>query len=134
MSNYRFMVEWGGIVDIFDALTASRCYKEAMSTAAAFKILISLTPAQLDHSLVYEFIRCIGVYPVGSLVLLSNEHVGVVWQAKNRDVLHPIVKCFYSLKHKHYIDVTMIDLLKSDVYIERGVSPSSLDIDPSPFY
>ncbi len=124
----------GCIVDIFDALTASRCYKEAMSPAAAFKILISLTPAHLDYSLVYEFIRCIGVYPVGSLVLLSNEHVGVVWQVKNRDVLHPIVKCFYSLKHKRYIEVTMIDLLKSDVYIDRGVSPSCLNIDPSPFY
>ncbi|MGL4219311.1 MAG: HD-GYP domain-containing protein, partial [Shewanella sp.] len=29
------------IVDIFDALTATRCYKEAMSPAAAFKILLS---------------------------------------------------------------------------------------------
>jgi HD-GYP domain-containing protein (c-di-GMP phosphodiesterase class II) len=122
------------IVDIFDALTATRCYKEAMSPAAAFKILISLTPFHLDQKLVYEFIRCIGIYPVGSLVLLSNEQVGIVWQAKGRDALHPIVKCFYSQKNKRYSEVTMIDLLKSEVYIERGVSPSSLDIDPSAFY
>ncbi|MCL1142801.1 HD-GYP domain-containing protein [Shewanella gaetbuli] len=122
------------IVDIFDALTATRCYKEAMSPAAAFKILLSLTPFHLDQKLVYEFIRCIGVYPVGSLVLLSDERVGIVWEAKDRDVLHPIVKCFYSQKHKRYTDVTMVDLLKSDVNIERGISPSSLDVDPSPFY
>lgn len=122
------------IVDIFDALTAARCYKEAMSPAAAFKILISLTPFHLDQSLVYEFIRCIGVYPVGSLVLLSDERVGIVWEAKNRDALHPVVKCFYSLKHKRYTDVTMVDLRKSDVNIERGISPSALDVDPTPFY
>lgn len=122
------------IVDIFDALTATRCYKEAKSSAAAFKILLSLTPFHLDRQLVYEFIRCIGVYPVGSLVELSDGRVGIVWVAKGRDALHPIVKCFYSLKAKRYTEVVMIDLLKSDLHIERGVSPSSLDIDPTPFY
>jgi len=122
------------IVDIFDALTATRCYKEAMSPAAAFKILLSLTPFHLDQELVYEFIRCIGVYPVGSLVELSDGRVGIVWASKDRDALHPIVKCFYSLKVKRYTDVAMVDLLKSELYIERGVSPSTLDIDPTPFY
>ncbi|MGL4614839.1 MAG: HD-GYP domain-containing protein, partial [Shewanella sp.] len=122
------------IVDIFDALTATRCYKEAMSPAAAFKILLSLTPFHLDQQLVYDFIRCIGVYPVGSLVELSDGRVGIVWHAKDRDALTPIVKCFYSLKSKHYIEVAMVDLLKSTLHIERGVSPRSLDIDPTPFY
>lgn len=122
------------IVDIFDALTATRCYKEAMSPAAAFKILMSLTPFHLDQALVYEFIRCVGIYPVGSLVQLSDERVGIVWESKNRDALHPVVKCFYSLKYKRYTEVTMVDLLKTEVNIERGVSPGSLDVDPTPFY
>lgn len=122
------------IVDIFDALTAARCYKEAMSPAAAFKILLSLTPFHLDQALVYEFIRCVGVYPVGSLVELSDGRVGIVWEAKNRDALHPKVKCFYSNRHKLYTEVTMVDLLKSDLNIEKGISPSSLEIDPTPFY
>lgn len=122
------------IVDIFDALTATRCYKEAMSPAAAFKILLSLTPFHLDEALVYEFIRCIGIYPVGSLVQLSDGRVGIVWDAKDRDALHPVLKCFYSNTHKRYTDVVMVDLLKHDVHIERGLSPSSLDVDPTPFY
>ena len=122
------------IVDIFDALTATRCYKEAMSPAAAFKILLSLTPFHLDEKLVYEFIRCVGVYPVGSLVELSDGRIGIVWEAKDRDALHPILKCFYSIKLKRYTNVTMVDLLKSDLHIERGVSPSSLNVDPAPFY
>ncbi len=122
------------IVDIYDALTATRCYKEAMSPAAAFKILLSLTPFHLDTNLVYEFIRCVGVYPAGSLVELSDGRVGVVWDSKGRDALHPIVKCFYSLKHKHFTDVVMLDMKKTDLHIERGISPSSLDVDPTPFY
>jgi len=105
-----------------------------MSPAAAFKILLSLTPFHLDQELVYEFIRCIGIYPVGSLVELSDGRIGIVWASKDRDALHPIVKCFYSLKVKRYTDVAMVDLLKSELYIERGISPGSLDIDPTPFY
>ncbi|PTA49089.1 HD family phosphohydrolase [Shewanella morhuae] len=122
------------IVDIFDALTATRCYKEAMSPAAAFKILLSLTPFHLDQELVYDFIRCVGIYPVGSLVELSDGQIGIVWTSKDRDALHPVVKCFYSIKFKRYTEVTMVDLLQSELYVERGVSPSSLDIDPTPFY
>lgn len=122
------------IADIYDALTATRCYKEAMSPAAAFKILLSLTPHHLDQKLVYEFVRCVGVYPAGSLVELSDGRVGIVWESKDRDALHPVVKCFYSLKHKRYTDVAMIDMKKSELNIERGVSPSSLDVDPTPFY
>lgn len=122
------------IVDIFDALTAARCYKEAMSPASAFKILLGMTPNHLDQGLVYEFIRCIGVYPVGSLVQLSDGRIGIVWEAKGRDVLHPKVKCFYSVKHKCYTQVEIVDLLRSSLNIEKGVSPRSLEIDPTPFY
>ena len=122
------------IVDIFDALTATRCYKEAMSPAAAFKILISLTPFHLDQKLVYDFIRCIGVYPAGSLVLLSDGRIGIVWESKGHDALHPKVKCFYSVKHKCYTKVEIVDLGRSSFHIEKGVSPSSLEIDPTPFY
>ncbi len=122
------------IVDIYDALTATRCYKEAMSPAAAFKILLRLTPFHLDKELVYDFIRCIGVYPAGSLVELSDGRIGIVWEAKNRDVLHPVVKCFYSLTRKRYVQAEKVDLLKVDLNIERGISPGSLEVDPTPFY
>ncbi|MEC4727570.1 HD-GYP domain-containing protein [Shewanella sp. D64] len=122
------------IVDIFDALTAKRCYKDSMSPASAFKILLRLTPFHLDEALVYQFIRCVGVYPVGSLVELSDGRIGIVWYAKGRDALHPILKCFYSLKQKRYLAVIFVDLLESEAHIERGVSPCSLEVDCTPFY
>ncbi|WOT05359.1 HD-GYP domain-containing protein [Shewanella youngdeokensis] len=122
------------IVDIFDALTAARCYKEAMSPARAFKMLLSLTPFHLDEALVYDFIRCVGVYPVGSLVELSDGRVGIVWESTPNNVLHPKVKCFYSNFQKRYTEVVIVDLQQSDFYIEKGISPSSLPVDPAPFY
>ncbi len=49
-----------GIVDIYDALTADRCYKRAMSPSEAFKIMMGLTPFHLDPTLLRAFIQCIG--------------------------------------------------------------------------
>ncbi|WP_010447687.1 HD-GYP domain-containing protein [Vibrio rotiferianus] len=122
------------IVDIYDALTADRVYKKGMSSAEAFKILLSLTPSHLDPDLVYKFINCIGVYPVGSIVQLSDGRVGIVWTSNESQPLKPIVKCFYSRKYKRYIDVAIVDLKNSPHSVEKAVAPSSLEVDPKPFY
>ncbi|AXY01197.1 HD-GYP domain-containing protein [Vibrio alfacsensis] len=122
------------VVDIYDALTSERVYKKGMSSAEAFKILLSLTPFHLDADLVYKFINCIGIYPVGSIVELSDGRVGIVWTSNTSQSLKPIVKCFYSRKYKRYVEVSMVDLKHSTLKIEKAVSPVSLEVDPKPFY
>ena len=122
------------IVDIYDALTADRCYKKAMSSAEAFKVLLSLTPHHLDKELVYKFINCIGVYPVGSVVELSDQRLGIVWVSNAHEPLKPEVKCFYSTKYTRFTEVTYVDLKKVPLTIGRAISPTGLNIDMSPFY
>ncbi|GAL13696.1 HD-domain protein [Vibrio astriarenae] len=122
------------IVDIYDALTADRCYKSGMSSAEAFKILLSLTPNHLDRELVYKFINCIGMYPVGSLVELSDGRVGIVWTSNQSEPLKPVIKCFYSNKYQRYVEVTYLDLKGSSYKIVKAVSPKSLKVDSAPFY
>lgn len=122
------------IVDIYDALTADRCYKKGMSSAEAFKILLSLTPFHLDKELVYKFINCIGVYPVGALVELSDGRVGIVWTSNSAEPLKPEVKCFYSRKYKRFVDVAYVDLKSTKVSIEKAIAPSTLEVDPKPFF
>lgn len=122
------------IVDIYDALTADRCYKKGMSPGEAFKILLSMTPNHLDKDLVYKFINCIGVYPVGAIVELSDGRVGIVWTSCAGEPLKPEVKCFYSRKYHRFIDVSMVDIKRSSVKIEKAIAPSSLEVDATPFY
>lgn len=117
------------IVDIYDALTASRCYKKAMSPAAALKIMTSLQGFHLDSDLLKAFIMCIGFYPVGSLVELSNNLLGLVWESNEADMNKPIVKAFYNTQYEKYYDVQMIDLSKSKLSIKRGVGPYEFDLD-----
>jgi HD-GYP domain-containing protein (c-di-GMP phosphodiesterase class II) len=122
------------IVDIYDALTADRCYKQGMSPAEAFKILLSLTPNHLDKELVYKFINCIGVYPVGAIVELSDGRVGIVWTSNANEPLKPEVKCFYSIKYKRFIDVAFVNLKTSQVKIVKAIAQSQLDVDATRFY
>ncbi|OLQ88330.1 HD family phosphohydrolase [Vibrio panuliri] len=122
------------IVDIYDALTADRCYKRGMSSAEAFKILLSLAGSHLDKDLVYKFINCIGVYPVGSIVELNDGRVGIVWSSNPDEPLKPEVKCFYSRKYKRYIEVTYVDIKHSAAKIDKAIAPHNLEVDPTPFF
>ncbi|WP_425666755.1 HD-GYP domain-containing protein [Vibrio tubiashii] len=122
------------IVDIYDALTADRCYKQGMSPAEAFKILLSLTPNHLDKELVYKFINCIGVFPVGALVELSDGRVGIIWTSNSHEPLKPKIKCFYSRKYHRFVDVSFVDMKTTKLTIKKAIAPSQLEVDPKLFF
>lgn len=72
-----------GIVDTFDALTARRPYAAPISPADALKVLYKARGSLFDSYLVEQFIRCIGIFPLGSMVELNGGEVGTVI-AQNR--------------------------------------------------
>jgi HD-GYP domain-containing protein (c-di-GMP phosphodiesterase class II) len=66
------------IVDTFDALTAKRPYAEPVSPSAALSMLYKWRAAFYDAELVEQFIRCIGIFPLGSVVELNSAEVAIV--------------------------------------------------------
>ena len=91
------------ICDIFDALTANRCYKNSYHQVKAFRILRRLSKENhLDPILVDSFIQCMGVYPVGSLVELNNNRLAIVESRNKEEPTKPKVKTFYSLNQKSF--------------------------------
>jgi HD-GYP domain-containing protein (c-di-GMP phosphodiesterase class II) len=67
-----------GIVDTFAALTARRPYAEALAPSTALSILYKHRGTLLDGYLVEQFIRCIGIFPLGSVVELNSGETGIV--------------------------------------------------------
>ena len=67
-----------GIVDTFDALTAKRPYAAPIAPSEALKVLYKARGTLFDAYLVEQFIRCIGIYPLGSIVELNGGEVGAV--------------------------------------------------------
>jgi len=66
------------IVDTFAALTARRPYADALAPSAALSILYKHRGTLLDGFLVEQFIRCIGIFPLGSVVELNSGETGIV--------------------------------------------------------
>ncbi|MCF2862781.1 HD-GYP domain-containing protein [Pseudoalteromonas sp. Cnat2-41] len=129
-------VRMASIVDVYDALTAERVYKEGMTPIQAFKILKDGVPNHFDGELLNRFIQCIGVHPVGTLVKLTNHKVGVVSRSNPNDPLKPQVKTFYNAKHAHYTQVEDIDLTRAraNEELEAAVKPELFNIDLMRFF
>ncbi|MCK8127515.1 HD-GYP domain-containing protein [Pseudoalteromonas sp. 2CM39R] len=129
-------VRMASIVDVYDALTAERVYKAGMEPIKAFKILKDGCPDSFDGDLVTKFIQCIGVHPVGTLVKLESQKLGVVTHSNPTSPLKPQVKVFYHAKHARYTEVQDIDLANSRCHdsLESAVRPSDFNIDLIRFF
>ncbi|NQZ88413.1 MAG: HD-GYP domain-containing protein [Colwellia sp.] len=118
------------ICDIFDALTANRCYKDGYSHLKSFSILRSLAQKNhLDERLVDLFIKCMGVYPVGSLVELSSNKLAIVESRNDGDPTNPKVRSFYNAVDGQYVMAEDIDLSSDKDFIVKGVRADDFDLD-----
>ena len=66
------------ICDVYDAITSDRCYRNGQSSLRAMDVLNRQAGLKFDTRLVEEFVRCIGLYPTGSVVELRNGSHGIV--------------------------------------------------------
>jgi HD-GYP domain-containing protein (c-di-GMP phosphodiesterase class II) len=118
------------ICDIFDALTANRVYKEGFTHSKAFSILRELAKSNhLDNMLVDQFIQCIGVFPIGSLVQLESKKLAIVEQRNNNSPIKPKVRSFYSVQMSQYIQTQDVDLTDTDDFIVKSVRAEEFDLD-----
>lgn len=123
------------IVDTYDAITATRCYKEGQSGITALKIMKKESHSY-DQELLSQFIQAIGIHPVGTLVKLKSQKLAIVLRANKTDPLRPVVKVFYHTKFRHYLEVQELDLAqaKVDDEIEAAVMPEDFGIDLMRFF
>ena len=124
-----------GIVDVYDAVTADRVYKQGMQPTQAFRVLLKGIDQHFDAELVTKFIKCMGVYPVGTLVQLSNQRLAVVMQRNEQQPLKPMVKVIYHATQRHYLEVQWLDLARNggQESIENTVDPKEFGINLANF-
>ncbi|MDZ7748011.1 MAG: HD-GYP domain-containing protein [Halofilum sp. (in: g-proteobacteria)] len=67
-----------GLCDAYDAMTTTRAHAAALVPDKALQELYRDAPGAFGVDLVQEFIRCLGIFPVGSVVELDDGSVGVV--------------------------------------------------------
>ncbi|HEY7168129.1 MAG TPA: HD-GYP domain-containing protein [Candidatus Binatia bacterium] len=98
------------IVDIYDALTSERCYKNAMAPTDAMRRLFEWSDRYLNRGLVERFIAHMGIYPIGTTVRLQSGIIGVVVDHGERGLLYPIVRALYDSRAGKVVNPFDIDL------------------------
>lgn len=124
------------IVDSYDAMTAERVYKAGMHPINAFKILVKESPNCFDKTLVEQFIQCLGLYPVGTLVKLTSGKIGLISQVNANKPLQPVVNVFYNARLKQAVAIESIDLSKAKYNdkIDCCIKPDEFNLDLVKFF
>ncbi len=104
-----FYGQAAAIADVYDAMTSKRCYQRRYEPTEVLKKLYEWS-GHYNPGLVQHFIRCIGIYPVGSLVRLESGLLAVVIQHSERDLLHPVVRVIYDIKRDRFVLTYDLDL------------------------
>jgi HD-GYP domain-containing protein (c-di-GMP phosphodiesterase class II) len=132
------LAQMAAIVDVYDAITADRCYHRGISPAAALRKIHEWSKFQLNPGCAQEFMRCVGIYPVGTMVLLESGRLAVVIEAHATNLLAPKVNVFFSTKQNTYIKPETVDLSRTfgaggaDKVIGHA-SPQKWNVDPTKF-
>jgi HD-GYP domain-containing protein (c-di-GMP phosphodiesterase class II) len=129
------------IVDTFEAMTSERPYSKAMTAQEALRTMHGWKDKTFEKTLVEQFIQCVGIYPVGSLVELNTGDIGIVIAQNRVRRLQPrIMLLMDGLKEKYKTPISL-DLLTEPVaygntvyQIKKSLPPNSHGIDPREYY
>jgi len=111
----------GAICDVYDAITSNRPYKDGWAPAASIERMLEWE-GQFDPRLLDAFIRSIGIYPVGTLVRLRSNRLGIVVAENKREPARPRVKAFYAIHERAMIKPEPVALgasLRGDAIMNR---------------
>ena len=135
--NIRLFGLIAAIVDCYDAISSDRVYHKGMSTHEALTQMYEWRGRDFHPGLIEQFIQCMGIYPIGSVVELTDGAVGVVVTINRERRLLPKVavavnKARESLGRGHVMDLMagVAPGSKAPVEIRRVLPPGSHNINP----
>lgn len=107
------------LCDVYDALAQRRTYKNDYPPIEIYNLMIKERGKLFEPKLLDKFFKIMGVWPIGTIVTLSNRSVAIVREVNEKDIFRPVVEVI-SPKNKR----GTIDLLKNkDISIKESLNP-----------
>ena len=129
------------LTDCYSALTSERPYTDPISPSNALSALYKQRGELFHGALVEQFIQCVGIYPVGSVVELNTGEIGIVLAQNLARRLQPRVMVILDPDMKPLNPQKVLDLLKDpkatadEPYrIRRTLPADKLPINPRDFF
>lgn len=124
------------ICDVYDAITSDRVYRHGIAPDRGLQAMYQVAPSDFGRPLIHEFIRCVGIYPVGSIVELATGAIGVVMTKDPEYKLRPVVMLVRDRHGKDYYPRRFVSLsaqvtldVKRDWSVVRVLEPRESGID-----
>lgn len=123
------------IVDVYDAVTSDRHYSGGMSAEEALKRMYEWRKKDFKSQMVEEFIKCMGIFPIGSLVELSTGTIGVVVTINRARRLKPKVALVLTatrtpFRHRFIADLADVRAGAEELKIKRVLPAGAHGINP----
>ncbi len=114
------------VADAFEAMVSEKPYRNSIIGYHAMKNLLSDNGRRFDPEIIKTFIKAMGIYPIGSLVLLNNAVIARVTQTHAESPLRPKLRVIVDEFGKHYEgqDGDVIDLAtEKTLFIAKAIDP-----------
>jgi putative nucleotidyltransferase with HDIG domain len=108
------------ICDVYDALSQRRSYKADYSPDMIYNIMIKEKKESFGPELIDNFFKVIGVWPIGSILSLSDGSVAVVKDENAEDIFLPKVEVIYPEDKRGFVDLREE---KERIKIDRFLNP-----------
>lgn len=128
------------IIDAYERVTNNIDLKMQMSCSDALKSIYTMRGKLYDVNLVESFIQCLGIYPVGSVVQLSNGDIAIVIGMKPDKHLLPTVMIVRDVtgENRHPTQVINLDKFRDHdgrplLLINKAIDPVEVGLDLSEY-
>ncbi len=129
------LVEITAIADAYDAMTTLRSYQRPFTPRKAIARLKEISGTSLHPEFVMHFIDSLGAYPVGSLVRLDNNEIGLVTKVDTTDTSLVDLKVIFDPAGSLLEEPFMLQLRPDQTRrIVAEVDPQTKGIDVTDFF
>jgi HD-GYP domain-containing protein (c-di-GMP phosphodiesterase class II) len=117
------------VADAFEAMVSNKSYRNSIVGYQAMKNLLSDNSRRFDPAVIRAFSRIMGIYPIGSIVLLNGDLLARVVGIHTEAPLRPVIRMLLDEFGKVYKadEGTTVDLLnEKSLFIKNAVDPKDL--------
>jgi putative nucleotidyltransferase with HDIG domain len=124
------------IADVFDALRSNRPYREGLATARIRSIMGEQGNPAFNQALLRRFVNLMGLFPIGTIVRLNTEEMGVVTAEHPEDPFRPQVKVLFNERGERLEEPVLANTWERDSRgdfsraVVESVDPDSIELDP----
>ena len=133
--------EMSGLVDTYCAMTRDRVFSPAISSQGALEAICRLRDVKFRDAIVDQFVQCVGLYPIGTLVELNSAEVAIVIEQNRVLRERPRLMVLLSADKSLMSRPKYLNLMQSPVApggdpyrVVKALPPNAYGIDPAEFF